>query len=301
MYWIIEWICFLVGTYHLLQLVRFLHSVILTLRSKQNPSVYGKGAWALITGATDGIGKGFARELARNGFNIILVSRTAQKLRDTAQELQAEFKVDTQEVEADFGKCTINPINFFTAIHDQVKDKDIAVLVNNVGTAKPGFLCDLSVDALLQTNALNLWPIAMLSRLIIPSMLKRPQKGLIMNLGSVASTMPGPGGAAYCAGKAFDLHLSNIMGMELSMEEKQNAGIDVMCLKPGYVDTPLTKNVEGKTGEISADECVRCALRIAGALPFTNGHWKHILMETAIPYLVAIMLLTNSVPRPKVD
>ena len=279
MFFVFEWICILVGAHQLLKLACYLHNIVFTLISKQNFAVYGQGAWALVTGATDGIGKGFARELARNGFNIILVSRNAQKLRDTAQEIRSEFGVNTQVVEADFGKCAVNPIHFFTTLHDQVKDKDIGILVNNVGTGEPGFFTDISFDDILRMNALNLWPIVMLTRLIAPSMLKRPQKGLIVNLGSIASVIVLPASAVYCGGKSFDLHLSNIMALDLHLAEKNNAGIDVLCLKPGYVDTPLTKNAKSKPLEISAKECARHGLKAAGSVVYTNGHWKHILVE----------------------
>ena len=194
----IEWICILVCAHQLLKLACYLHNVILAIISKQDLSVYGTGSWALITGATDGIGKGFARELARNGFKIILVSRNAQKLRATAEEIQSEFKVDTQVVEADFGKCTSRPSHFFATVYDQVKDKDIGVLVNNVGTNLIGLFRTVSDENIEQMNALNLWPIAMLSRLIVPSMLNRSHKGLIVNLSSIVTAAPLRGSAVYC-------------------------------------------------------------------------------------------------------
>ncbi|KAM9312170.1 17-beta-hydroxysteroid dehydrogenase type 3-like [Gastrophryne carolinensis] len=100
------------------------------------------GEWAVITGATDGIGKGYARELARRGFHIVLLSRTLEKLQRVAKEIEQESGRKVKIIQADFtGGCEIYP-----KIEEGLKDLDIGILVNNVGMLlrlEPGpFLCD---------------------------------------------------------------------------------------------------------------------------------------------------------------
>ena len=95
----------------------------------------------------------------------------------------------------------------------------------------------------------------------------------------------------------FDLHLSKCMALDLHVADKTSPGIDVLGLKPGFVNT---KNAETKAVEISPDECARCALKTAGSLPFTNGHWKHILTEAVLPILIALVRMTNGM-RTKVE
>ena len=87
----------------------------------------GETPWALVTGCTDGIGWGLARELARRGFNMVLVSRTAAKLQQRASELESEFRVKTRVIP--FDVC--DDISSYTKL--PIQSRDIAVLVNNVG------------------------------------------------------------------------------------------------------------------------------------------------------------------------
>ncbi|KAM3964015.1 very-long-chain 3-oxoacyl-CoA reductase-B-like [Aphomia sociella] len=95
--------------------------------NRVNFKTYGK--WALITGSTDGIGKEYARQLAAYGCNIVLVSRSTDRLRVTAQEIEKEFKVQTKIVQIDFTESE----EIYTKLSREIKDLEIGVLVNNVG------------------------------------------------------------------------------------------------------------------------------------------------------------------------
>merc|ERR1712071_401737 len=118
------------------------------------------GPWAIVTGATDGIGKEYARQLARSGINIILMSRSLDKLTRVAQEIEAEFNVETQVVQVDFSAGR----SVFDKISESIQGKEIGILVNNVGV-----MC---------------W-------LVLPQMLQR-RKGAIINISSSSSLGPLP-------------------------------------------------------------------------------------------------------------
>ncbi|KAM9312171.1 very-long-chain 3-oxoacyl-CoA reductase-B-like [Gastrophryne carolinensis] len=87
------------------------------------------GGWAVVTGATDGIGKAYARELARRGFNIVLISRTLEKLQKVAEQIEQESGRQTKVIQADFTRGS----ELYPKIEKDLKDVDIGILVNNVG------------------------------------------------------------------------------------------------------------------------------------------------------------------------
>ena len=120
-----------------------------------------------------------------------------------------------------------------------------------------------------------------MSRLFLPKLLNRPQGGAIINLSSVARFLNGKTRIQYSASKAFDFVVSDTMASEVSIS-KSTGKIDVLCLQPGYVDTPLTKLSKNKPLEINRYECAEAALKCLGSTNETSGHWKHLILMTAI-------------------
>ena len=98
---------------------------------------YGKGSWVLVTGASDGLGAEFCRQLAKHGFNIVLVSRTLSKLQTVEKELNSSYpEVKTKLIQIDLsGNCTID---HYRKILDQTADLDISVIIPNAGDMKSG-------------------------------------------------------------------------------------------------------------------------------------------------------------------
>jgi 17beta-estradiol 17-dehydrogenase / very-long-chain 3-oxoacyl-CoA reductase len=93
---------------------------------------YGEGSWAVVTGASDGIGRGFCEELAKDGFNVCLVSRTKDKLDQVATYLhELNPSISTKVVAVDFTKLTTQ--KHYDGLLEQLKGMDISMLVNNVG------------------------------------------------------------------------------------------------------------------------------------------------------------------------
>jgi len=121
------------ASYNLLSVTGKIANYLLTTESNLI-SRYGVDSWALVTGGSDGIGKEFAVQLARRGFNIILVARNEEKLSAVRTEITTKFpNISVRIVIADFSKCA-EP-GFFERIESEVAGLDISILLNNVGDA----------------------------------------------------------------------------------------------------------------------------------------------------------------------
>ena len=253
------------------------------LCARRNLSQYGIGSWALITGSTDGIGLAFAKSLAKYGFNIILVARNPEKLQNVEQELK-KYPIQVLSIVKDFSNCTENPSEFFNDIDKQTQHLDVSFVVNNVGIYKPDHYHKIRFKEILNQNALNIWPIVYLSKLFLNRMLKRNKPSGLINISSVAGMSPWSGATVYSSGKSFEdlftLDLNEEIRYLVGKEKLQN--IDILSLKPGFVDTPLLKNVKDLLLLISAEECAENALRVIGKANYSSCHWRHLLMAALL-------------------
>ena len=268
-------LCVAVGAKVILNFSANLYNAGRSLFHKNTLQKYGRGSWALVTACTDGIGKAFAVELARHGFNIIAVSRNPDKLSNLARELFTLYGVETRAIVKDFSDCPRDPQQFFTDIYAQAQGLDVSILINNVGAASNKYFLELGVDELLHQNALNLWSVVFLSRLFIPDMERRDTPSLVVNLASTGAIVALPQFAAYTAGKTFVDHFSRVLSQELLVKRAEK--VQVLSLMPGWVQTPMSSQVESRPLEISPEQCARAALRAAGGVSYTNGHWKHFI------------------------
>lgn len=273
----LECFFFIIGLNALVSIAFRAFNVIKSCFCTNNLSKYGKGSWALITGCTDGIGQGFAESLAKEGFNIIQVSRNSEKLAVTAKNIQEKYGVQVKNIAKDIGQCTKDPIAFFNDIHFQTKGLDVSFLVNNVGattgTTRSNF-GDMSLDRITNLLALNVFPIIFLTKIYFPEMSKRTQGAGIINLSSVMSEFMHRFNVLYCASKSFDRDFTRILQVEADKTSK----LDILCLQPAYVRTPMIEKNRFKILVISRHECAEAALRCLGNVKSTNGHPKHLLM-----------------------
>ena len=154
------------------RLLRSFSSTFLTI-GHNLPQRYGKGSWAVITGASRGIGAAFGDRLAALGFNIILISRKQTALDATAASIKAKYPtVEIRTIACDFSKSWEE--GFYDNLLRNFQGLDISILVNNVGTGSGlGPFYMVPEETLLRTITVNTVPITVLSRRIIPSMLKR--------------------------------------------------------------------------------------------------------------------------------
>ncbi|MBZ5616311.1 MAG: SDR family oxidoreductase [Acidobacteriia bacterium] len=187
---------------------------------------------ALITGASFGIGMEFARIFAREGYNLVLVARTADRLRQLASELEKTHSTRSLILAVDLTEPGAPAY-----VLDQTTRADIQVdvLVNNAGFGQYGLFADSDLEECLRQIQLNVTTLTHLTRLYLPAMMER-QSGSILNVASTAAFQPGPLMAVYFATKAYVLHFSEALANEL-----RGSGIAVTCLCPGATATEFHK------------------------------------------------------------
>ncbi|KAJ3569603.1 hypothetical protein NP233_g4951 [Leucocoprinus birnbaumii] len=160
-----------------------------------------KGAWAVVTGSTDGIGKEFALQLGKAGYNVLLVARNVELLKATAEEIESKYKVKAQTHVVDFAKADAKKYAELTSVLQQY---DVGVLVNNVGKshAMPAYLVDTPQDEMTDIVTINVNATLQVTYAVLPGMVQR-KRGLILNIGSFAGAIPSPMLATYSGTKAF--------------------------------------------------------------------------------------------------
>jgi 17beta-estradiol 17-dehydrogenase / very-long-chain 3-oxoacyl-CoA reductase len=296
----IAWfICYLVGLYYIYYIITRLYIILTPLLFPNDWTKYGIGSWAVITGATDGIGFGFAQVLAKKGFNIALVSRNAQKLREKAQEIKNEFGVEVREIARDFSKCYENPGDFFAGIVQELRGVDLSILVNNVGTGKNSEFHSLPTEKVTEMLALNIWPIVYMSYLLLPYMMRRKKPCAILNLSSVTGTIPMRNLALYSACKAFDDYFSRTLSEELALYHgtRKSTLIDILSVRPGFVNTPLTSTDKVKPLLISPRACAESALNSLGIANASHCHPKHWLLASILKSIPLSIYNNYLMPR----
>jgi uncharacterized protein len=187
---------------------------------------------ALITGASFGIGMEFARIFAREGYNLVLVARSADKLRQLASELEKAHGARSLILATDLTEPGASAY-----VLDQTTRAgiDVEILVNNAGFGQYGLFADNDLDECLRQIQLNVTTLTHLTRLYLPAMIER-ESGGILNVASTAAFQPGPLMAVYFATKAYVLHFSEALANEL-----EGSGVNVTCLCPGATATEFHK------------------------------------------------------------
>jgi hypothetical protein len=187
---------------------------------------------ALITGASSGIGQELAGIFAREGYSLVLVARSADKLRQLASELEKAHGTRSLILASD-----LSAPGSAAYVHDQTMRADITVdvLVNNAGFGQFGLFAENDLEECLQQIQLNITTLTHLTRLYLPEMVQR-KSGRILNVASTAAFQPGPLMAVYYATKAYVLHFSEAIANEL-----KGTGVTVTCLCPGATATEFHK------------------------------------------------------------
>ncbi len=187
-----------------------------------------KDRWALVTGASAGIGKALAEELARGGANLVLTARRRDRLAALAQEFSNKYQVKTEIVVADLVQPSAPELIFrFT----QDKKIEIGLLVNNAGFGQYGEFHTVEAERLLEMVQLNCSAVLHLTRLYLPAMVAR-RGGDVLIVASTASFQAVPYVSTYAATKAFDLYLAEGLA-----EEMKPYGVRVCALCPGTTES----------------------------------------------------------------
>jgi short-subunit dehydrogenase len=221
------------------------------------PSLREYGDWALVTGASAGIGAEFARQLAAQSVNVALVARREDRLVRLADELARQHGITTRIVPADLERD-----DAADAIAERVRDLPIAILVNNAGFSAAGRFERVPRAKILGMVRVNCVAVAALTHAFLPAM-KQRGRGAVIIVSSAAAYQPLGLAATYAATKAFDLMLG-----EGLWAENQGTGVDFLVLSPGPVDTEF-QTVAGETPHPGAtpEAVVRAAFAALGRKP----------------------------------
>ena len=187
-----------------------------------------KGKCALITGGSSGIGYELAKLFAKDGYELILVSRTESELQRVASELSSTNNIQVTTIAKD-----LFDIDAPQEIYDEVKAKGlhVDVLVNDAGQGEYGFFTEIDMKRDLDVINLNIVAPVLLTKLFLKDMTSRRQ-GKILNLASIVSKNPSPLLSIYSATKAFIYSWSMTLRNEL-----KDTGVTVTALLPGSTDT----------------------------------------------------------------
>lgn len=182
--------------------------------------------WALITGASTGIGLELARVFARNRHNLILVARNEPRLHALAAELQSVAAVECLVLPQDLSRP-----GAAATLFDRCRHKEVSVLVNNAGVGSFGAVASTDLQRLNDLMQVNMTALVELTHYCLHPMLAR-KSGRILNVASVAAFVPGPTVNLYYASKAFVYSFSYALA-----EEVEAQGVTVTTLCPGSTRT----------------------------------------------------------------
>jgi len=229
------------------------------------------GDWALVTGASSGIGAAFARAFAREGVSCVLTARREDRLRELAAELESRHGVKTRVVAADLAA----PGGAEELVRS-VADLEISILVNNAGVGGAGPFARRDPAWLRNMVELNCTAPVVLTRALLPAMLER-RRGAVVFVGSVAGSQPLPLHSLYSATKSFD----NLLG-EALWAELRGTGVDSLSLLPGPTETEFQAiaNELPHAGE-PAEQVVENALAALGRQPSVISGWLNWLRANA--------------------
>jgi short-subunit dehydrogenase len=188
------------------------------------------GRTALVSGASSGIGEALARCFAKGGFDLVLVARSADKLRALAAELESAHGVAVRVQPADLAMPGAAAALAQALQRSRVT---VDVLVNNAGVLEQGAFCDIAASRQQELIDLNVSGLTAMLAMFLPGMCERGW-GRVLNVASIAAFQPVPMLATYAATKAYVLSLS-----ESVSEELKGSGVSVTALCPGITATQM--------------------------------------------------------------
>jgi short-subunit dehydrogenase len=209
------------------------------------------GPWALVTGASSGIGREFARHLAANGINLVLAARRADLLDELGKELTDRHDIRYRALQTDLADH-----NAPAALADATADLDLGLVISNAGDMLLGELLTHDHDALLREMQLNATAHLSLTHHFAPRLVQRTRGGILL-VSSMAGLQGVPYTANYSASKAYLLALGEAVHRELAPR-----GVHVTVLIPGATRTPMTDRFDVDSTPMGrllmpADACAR--------------------------------------------
>ncbi len=204
---------------------------------------------ALVTGASSGLGRDMARALHARGYELILVARREERLRELQKELS----------NAEIIAMDLSVPDNCMALYESLKEREIDVVINNAGFGAFGFFDEVSLETELSMIQTNVVAVHILTKLFLQDFLQK-DKGYIMNVSSSASFLPGPLMAGYYSTKAYVLRLTQAVWEEL---KKKGSHVSVSVFSPGPVETEFNRvaNVEFGVKSLQSRQAANYAVK----------------------------------------
>jgi uncharacterized protein len=245
------------------------------------------GTWALVAGASVGLGEAFARALARRGLNLLLVARHAEALDLLAADLRSKHAVEVRCWAGDLGRPDLAEV-----AGSLIAGLDVGLLVYNAAASAIGPFLEHSLDQHLKVVDVNCRGPLVLAHVVGAAMAKRG-RGAIVLMTSTAGSQGGPWIASYAASKAFNLILAEGLWDELGRH-----GIHVVACRAGTTATPgyaASKPRPSKVPLLSPDFVAEKALTGLGRgpsiVPGFFYRWSAFLMDRLMPRRMAIRIM----------
>jgi short-subunit dehydrogenase len=191
------------------------------------------GDWAVVTGASSGIGRSFAHQLASAGLNVVLVARSERALQGVSDALRENHGVQSRVLPLDLTESSASK-----KLESATADLDVGLLVNNAGIEQRGSFVGQSPEELREAIELNVTTPTDLGQRFGSRFVERGRGGIIFVSGSIGYQAV-PHLASYAATKAHQLHLAEALHYEL-----RGHGVDVLALSPGLTKTPMIARLE---------------------------------------------------------
>jgi uncharacterized protein len=246
---------------------------------------------ALITGASSGIGDQFARQLARRGYELILVARRKDRLEQLAEQVASSAHVIECDLASEADKLAGNV---------EKLGADVDLLVNNAGFGLRGHFLELDAEREAEMVRVNCEAVVRLTHAFAPGMVERGRGGVI-TVASTAGMQPLPYETTYAASKAFAISFMEALSMEL-----HGTGVRALVVNPGPVKTEwqtvagYDENTRTMPGMISAEQCVADALRAydRGKRSMIPGRLFPWMMRATISPKPIKLRVTERIYRP---
>ncbi len=210
-----------------------------------------KDSWALVTGASSGIGYELAKLFAKDGKNIVVVARSRDKLEGLKRDLEREHQTKVVVSVKDLSDPEA-PQEIFSELEKE--DINVDVLVNNAGFCVYGMFRETNLQQELEMIQVNLISMIHLTKLFLRRMVES-KSGYILNVASLCAFAPVPLESIYCSSKAGVLHFSEALANEL-----KGSGVSVTCLCPGLAKTLFHERAKMQDARVTRRKMMDAAI-----------------------------------------
>jgi hypothetical protein len=247
------------------------------------------GPWAIVAGASDGLGAAFAEELAKRGLNLILIARRLEKLEVLSNYLRKKYQIEIKYHSIDLAD--------FAQTKDFVSrvGTNTGLLVYNAAYSPIDYFGNISEENLIRIVDVNIKAPLLLSKLVLPQMIEKGKGGIVL-MSSLAGAQGSPKIATYAASKAFNAILAEGIWYEL-----KNHGIDVIATCAGAITTPGYKNAQNTKdapGTLNANKVAEKTLNALGKgptiVPGLTNKMARFFMGRLFPRKLAISIMGNN-------